>query len=119
LLFSSSFAKDLKLELDEILAQEYEDITYGFTQAADDVVIFRALGNNGELLYDFLLMLGQLCWEFSQHKISEKNQVFTEQEKLKNKGNVDFTSINEETPKEIQSVKVKKAKIKQTKNKEI
>ncbi|MGX1639555.1 urease accessory protein UreD [Sphingobacterium sp. NPDC055431] len=73
LLFSSSFAKDLKVELDEILVQDYEDITYGFTQAANDVVIFRALGNNGELLYDFLLMLGQLCWEFSQHKIEELN----------------------------------------------
>lgn len=119
LLFSSSFAKDLKLELDEILAQEYEDITYGFTQAADDVVIFRALGNNGELLYDFLLMLGQLCWEFSQHKISEKNQASTEQEKLKKKGNVEITSRNEENPKEIQSVKAKKAKTKQIKDKEI
>lgn len=119
LLFSSSFAKDLKLELDEILAQEYEDITYGFTQAADDVVIFRALGNNGELLYDFLLMLGQLCWEFSQHKISEKNQASKEQEKLKNKGNVEITSRNEENPKEIRSVKAKKAKVKQIKDKEI
>jgi urease accessory protein len=119
LLFSSSFAKDLKLELDEILAQEYEDITYGFTQAADDVVIFRALGNNGELLYDFLLMLGQLCWEFSQYKISEKNQASTEQEKLKNKGNVEITSRNVENPKEIQSVKAKKAKVKQIKEKEI
>lgn len=119
LLFSSSFAKDLKLELDEILAQEYEDITYGFTQAADDVVIFRALGNNGELLYDLLLMLGQLCWEFSQHKISEKNQASTEQEKLKNKGNVEITPRNEENPNEIQSGKSKKTKVKQIKNKEI
>lgn len=83
LLFSSSFAKDLKIELDEILQQDYEDISYGFTQAADDVVIFRALGNNGELLYDFLLMLGQLCWEFSKHKIEELcPQVETVEEKL-------------------------------------
>ncbi len=83
LLFSSSFAKDLKIELDEILQQDYEDISYGFTQAADDVVIFRALGNNGELLYDFLLMLGQLCWEFSKHKIEELYpQVETVEEKL-------------------------------------
>ena len=83
LLFSSSFAKDLKIELDEILQQDYEDISYGFTQAADDVVIFRALGKNGELLYDFLLMLGQLCWEFSKHKIEELYpQVETVEEKL-------------------------------------
>lgn len=83
LLFSSSFATDLKIELDEILQQDYEDISYGFTQAADDVVIFRALGNNGELLYDFLLMLGQLCWEFSKHKIEELYpQVEAVEEKL-------------------------------------
>ncbi len=78
LIFSASFAKELKLELDEILAQEYEDITYGFTHPADDIVLFRALGTNGELLYDFLLMLGQLCWQFSQHKLEELNPVLDE-----------------------------------------
>lgn len=72
LLFSASFAKELKMELDEIITQEYSDITFGFTQAAEDVVLIRALGNNGELLYDFLLMLGQLCWEFSQFQLGKQ-----------------------------------------------
>jgi len=86
LLFAASFAKELKTELDEILTQEYSDITFGFTQAAEDVVLIRALGNNGELLYDFLLMLGQLCWEFSQFKLGEQdelNEEHSEMEPLK------------------------------------
>ena len=70
-LFSSLFAKELKQELDEILTVEYSDISYGFTQASTDVVVLRALGTDGELLYDFLHMLGQLCWDFTLHKLSE------------------------------------------------
>lgn len=66
-IFSALFAKELKEELDEILTLDYSDITYGFTKAADDIVILRALGNDGELLYDFMGMLGQLCWDFTQH----------------------------------------------------
>ena len=107
LLFSSSFAKDLKIELDEILVQEYEDITFGFTQAADDVVIFRALGNNGELLYDFLLMLGQLCWEFSQHKIEELTpKVETLEEEV-----VSDVSLKEPVKKNTSKKAVKKSKV--------
>lgn len=70
-LFSAPFAKELKAELDEILTLEYSDITYGFTQAADDIVMLRALGHDGELLYDFMGMLGQLCWDFTQHMQEE------------------------------------------------
>ncbi len=73
-LFSALFAQELKQELDEILTVEYNDISYGFTQASTDVVILRALGTDGELLYDFLHMLGQLCWDFTQHKLSEKKE---------------------------------------------
>lgn len=70
-IFSALFAKELKEELDEILTLEYSDITYGFTRAADDIVMLRALGNDGELLYDFMGMLGQLCWDFTQHMQEE------------------------------------------------
>lgn len=41
------------------------------------MVILRALGTDGELLYDFLHMLGQLCWDFTQHKLSEKKEETT------------------------------------------
>ncbi|WP_286858911.1 MULTISPECIES: urease accessory protein UreD [Sphingobacterium] len=74
-LFSALFAQELKNELDEILTVEYNDISYGFTQASSDVVILRALGSDGELLYDFLQMLGQLCWDFTMHKLSESKEV--------------------------------------------
>ncbi|WP_293944254.1 MULTISPECIES: urease accessory protein UreD [unclassified Sphingobacterium] len=73
-LFSAPFAQELKSELDEILTLEYNDISYGFTQASSDVVILRALGSDGELLYDFLQMLGQLCWDFTMHKLSESEE---------------------------------------------
>jgi len=73
-LFSALFAQELKSELDEILTVEYNDISYGFTQASSDVVILRALGSDGELLYDFLQMLGQLCWDFTMHKLSESKE---------------------------------------------
>lgn len=75
--FSALFAQELKYELDEILTVEYNDISYGFTQASKDVVILRALGTDGELLYDFLHMLGQLCWDFTQYKLSEKKEETT------------------------------------------
>lgn len=74
-IFSALFAQELKNELDEILTVEYDDISYGFTQASSDVVILRALGSDGELLYDFLQMLGQLCWDFTMHKLSESKEV--------------------------------------------
>ncbi|MNR35093.1 hypothetical protein D3C85_1529140 [compost metagenome] len=76
-MFSALFAQELKYELDEILTVEYSDISYGFTQASKDVVILRALGTDGELLYDFLHMLGQLCWDFTLHKLSEKTEEIT------------------------------------------
>lgn len=73
-LFSALFAQELKAELDEILTVDYNDISYGFTQASSDVVVLRALGSDGELLYDFLQMLGQLCWDFTMHKLSESKE---------------------------------------------
>lgn len=88
-LFSALFAQELKHELDEILTAEYSDISYGFTQASAEVVILRALGNDGELLYDFLHMLGQLCWDFSMYKLSEaKNDSTVEQFKVQDRAEV-------------------------------
>ncbi len=67
-IYASPWAKKMKAEWDEILAGEYEDIAFGFTYAADDTLLLRALGNDGELLYSFLNMLGQMCWEFTRHE---------------------------------------------------
>lgn len=69
LLFSGPYAKDLKVELDEILTAEYADVMFGFTQCAEDTVLLRAMGSDGELLYNFLGMLAQMCWVFTQDQI--------------------------------------------------
>lgn len=78
-LFSAVFAQELKSELDEILTVEYSDITYGFTQASSEIIMLRALGSDGELLYDFLQMLGQLCWDFTLHKREQSKAVSVKQ----------------------------------------
>jgi urease accessory protein len=72
LLYASPYARELKLELDEILRVEYDEITYGFTSCADDMIMIRVLGYEGESLYNFMVMLGQLCWDYTTHKMEEK-----------------------------------------------
>lgn len=69
-IYSSPYAAGMKAEMDEILAGEYEDISFGFTDAGENTILLRALGNDGELLYSFLSMLGQMCWEYTQHQQS-------------------------------------------------
>ncbi len=65
LVYASPKGNALKAELDEILDGAYEEITFGFTQCADGMVMIRALGNDGEMLYDWLCTMGQLCWEYT------------------------------------------------------
>lgn len=65
LVYASPKGNALKQELDEILDGAYEEISFGFTQCADGMVMIRALGNDGEMLYDWLCTMGQLCWEFT------------------------------------------------------
>lgn len=65
LVYISPKGNDLKAELDEILDGAYEEITFGFTQCGDGAVMIRALGNDGEMLYDWLCTMGQLCWEYT------------------------------------------------------
>lgn len=82
-IYASPFAVGLKEELDEILAGEYEDISFGFTDAGESTVLLRALGNDGEVLYSFLCMLGQLCWEYTHHQQSLRVMVDPEPEEDK------------------------------------
>lgn len=65
LVYASPKGDALKAELDKILDGAYEEITFGFTQCADGMVMIRALGNDGEMLYDWLCTMGQLCWEYT------------------------------------------------------
>jgi len=79
LFYCGPFAKQMKIEMDEILTMEYEDVAFGFTECAEDTLLLRALGSDGELLYSFLTMLAQMCWVFTQDQLHEKQQ---EREKL-------------------------------------
>lgn len=77
-IYSGKWAKAMKTELDEILAGEYEDIAFGFTQAADDTILLRAVGSDGELLYNFLQMLGRMCWDFTNSQTQPEEEIITE-----------------------------------------
>ncbi|WP_214226444.1 urease accessory protein UreD [Pedobacter sp. B4-66] len=71
LIIASDFALEFKKEMDEIFIGEYEDITFGFTMCANDMVLVRALGNNGDLLYNFLKTVAGMCTDFIEHKTPE------------------------------------------------
>ncbi|WP_316820352.1 urease accessory protein UreD [Pedobacter gandavensis] len=68
LIIASDFAGAFKKELDEIFRGEYEDITFGFTMCANDMILVRALGNNGDLLYNFLKTVASMCTDFLEHQ---------------------------------------------------
>lgn len=67
LIIASDVASAFKKELDEIFISEYDDITFGFTMCATDMVLVRALGNNGDLLYNFLKTIASMCTDFMEH----------------------------------------------------
>ncbi|MCX2454243.1 urease accessory protein UreD [Pedobacter sp. PLR] len=68
LIFAADCAAEFKKELDEIFNGEYEDITFGFTMAANQMILLRALGNNGDLLYNFMRTVANICMDFMEHK---------------------------------------------------
>lgn len=68
LIIASDYAAEFKKEMDEIFIGEYEDITFGFTMCSKDMVLVRALGNNGDLLYNFLKTVASMCTDFIEHK---------------------------------------------------
>jgi urease accessory protein len=69
LVYISKKASELKLELDEILTGRYSELEFGFSQCSDHGVVIRALGKDGELMYDWLVTMGQLCWEFTVQNV--------------------------------------------------
>lgn len=73
-IYSGKWAKAMKIEFDEILAGEYEDIAFGFTECANDTILLRAVGSDGELLYNFLQMLGRMCWDFTNSQTQQPEE---------------------------------------------
>lgn len=74
LLYAGPFAALLKIEMDEILTGEYEDIEFGYTLCAPQCILLRAVGHDGELLHNFLTMLAQMYWVFTQDQI-QSNEI--------------------------------------------
>ncbi len=96
LLYVSEKASDLKLELDEILTGRYSEIEFGFSQCSDHGVVIRALGNDGELMYDWLVTMGRLCWEFTVFdKPEDGDQLSLESPGLDSPGTEDVPQLNE------------------------
>ncbi|KAF5278678.1 hypothetical protein FQR65_LT15596 [Abscondita terminalis] len=55
--FRGRLQNRMKEEFDEILAGSYEDITFGFTYCADNSILLRALGHDGEFCKQLSTML--------------------------------------------------------------
>ncbi|MHA3044591.1 urease accessory protein UreD [Riemerella anatipestifer] len=68
LVIVSSFADEFKKELDEILLEQFTDVTYGFTSCAKNALMIRALGDSGEALYEWMNSLATMAWEFVKYK---------------------------------------------------
>lgn len=116
LVIASPFAAEFKKELDEILLAQFIDSSYGFTMAADNVLMLRVMGSSGDALHDWLFNIGNMAWEFIKFKKKEAAQnVLENQQKQK-------VLISEKPPvdsKKIKSKSVKKLpkKIEKTINK--
>lgn len=73
-IYSGPFADAMKVEMDEILTVEYEDVEFGFTQCAQNTILLRAVADNGELLYNFFNTLAQMCWVFTKAQKTTKDE---------------------------------------------
>ena len=60
----SPYAGALKAELDELLTEQPDDMTYGFTSCCQGGLLLRALAYSGDGLYEWLLNLSAMCWDF-------------------------------------------------------
>ncbi|PRD56194.1 urease accessory protein UreD [Sphingobacterium gobiense] len=98
LFYCGPFAKLMKDEMDEILTMEYEDVSFGFTECANNTLLLRAVGTDGELLYSFLTMLAQMCWVFTHDQLAVKAEEAMKLEAETAQRDVASTDL-EDTPK--------------------
>lgn len=73
LLVVSEFAGQLKKELDEVLTEQFIDMSYGFTMCNEKALLVRALGESGDAMHEWLANIGDMCWSFIKHHTVEKN----------------------------------------------
>ncbi|NSL86008.1 urease accessory protein UreD [Chitinophaga sp. Mgbs1] len=67
LLIVSEYAAAFKEELDEVLTEQFVDMSYGFTLCGKNALLVRALGESGEAMHEWLSNIGDMCWSFIQH----------------------------------------------------
>jgi len=75
----SPYAMALKKELDEMLVEQFMDMTYGYTLCAENAIMMRGLGDSGDALHEWIYNMGIMCWEFIQyHRNKNASENITE-----------------------------------------
>lgn len=110
LIVVSSFANELKKELDELLIEQPSDLSYGFTLCNENAVMLRVLGSSGDAIHEWLNNIGNMCFEYIlfQNKKSDINQFQTENKnsiKEKTGSNKKTTLKKKPNPQSIKSKK--------------
>lgn len=78
LLIVSPYAAAFKVELDDILLEQFTDMSYGFTQCAPNALLIRVLGESGDALHDWLANISDMCRSFIKHHTGKKNPVIVD-----------------------------------------
>lgn len=82
LIIVSPYAKLFKSELDELLSEQFLDMSYGFSECGENALIIRTLGESGEAMHDWLGNIGKMCWSFIKHHM-ENEPAITEVKPVK------------------------------------
>jgi urease accessory protein len=80
LLIVSDYAKAFKEELDEVLTEQFTDMSYGFTLCGPNALLIRALGESGDAMHEWLSNIGDMCWSFIRHHTADIAPVAPEEE---------------------------------------
>lgn len=110
LIIVSSYAKELKNELDELLIEQLTDLSYGFTLCNENAIMLRVLGLSGDAIHEWLNNIGNMCF---QYILFQNNKIVLETNQIENskKAKLRKATIKKETVKKkpvLQSVKTKK-----------
>lgn len=72
LLIVSEMARAFKQELDEVLTEQFVDMSYGFTMCGENALLVRALGESGDAMHEWLANIGDMCWSFIKHRTAKE-----------------------------------------------
>ncbi|MGN6439470.1 MAG: urease accessory protein UreD [Agriterribacter sp.] len=98
LIIVSPYANLFKAELDELLLEQFVDLSYGFSQCGENALIIRALGESGEAMHDWLNNIGNMCWSFIRHHLEEDKPYTVDKNPVKKTSKNKKRKINSEKP---------------------